>query len=75
MDLKFQFESLSDFLTMSGHGPFVWASYAVTLLAIIYLLVAPIIGSRQKLAQLRKRQRIAQASESSSSDESVDQHS
>lgn len=75
MDLEFQFASLSDFLTMSGHGAFVWASYMVTLLAIIYLLVAPIMGSRQKLAQLRKQQRIAQGSESSNSGATVDQNS
>lgn len=31
MELSFQFESLSAFFWMKGHGPYVWAAYAITL--------------------------------------------
>ncbi|UJF24740.1 heme exporter protein CcmD [Suttonella sp. R2A3] len=29
------FDSVSDFLAMGGHAPFVWSAYAITLFAII----------------------------------------
>lgn len=55
--MNFQFESFNDFMTMSGHGAFVWVSYAVTLLALLLLVVIPSIQKKQMRQQL-KRQRI-----------------
>lgn len=40
------FDSLSAVLHMDGHGGFVWAAYAITLLVLVLLVVAP--GRRQK---------------------------
>ena len=40
------FDSLSAVLHMDGHGGFVWAAYAITLVVLVLLLVAP--GRRQK---------------------------
>lgn len=52
--MKFQFESIADFITMSGHGPYVWACYAISLFVITYLLLSPL---RQQAAQKRQLQR------------------
>jgi len=60
MTLNFQFESLSDFLSMSGHGPFVWACYLVTFLAIGYLILSPILAKRRLVKTLQRQQKIAQ---------------
>jgi len=55
--MNFQFDSLSDFMTMSGHGAFVWASYMVTFLALLIMVVIPVIQKKQMRQQLQ-RQRI-----------------
>lgn len=44
------FDNLNDFIAMGGHGRYVWASYGLTLLAIIGLMV-------QSRAQRRRIQR------------------
>lgn len=65
--MKFQFDSLPDFLTMAGHGPYVWACYAITFGLMLYLAVTPTIRSRQFLRQQKRlAQRMAAAQESTS---------
>ena len=44
------FNSWEAFVSMGGHGPFVWAAYGVTLLTMLFLILQP---SRQ-LKALRK---------------------
>ncbi|MFT5083810.1 MAG: heme exporter protein D [Lentisphaeria bacterium] len=39
MELVFQFDSLSEFLSMKGHGQYVWLAYGVTILAFVNLVV------------------------------------
>lgn len=59
MELTFQFSSLADMLSMGGHGPYVWASYLITLTAIAGLGLAPYLAQRRFLAHqraLKKRQ-------------------
>jgi len=56
--MAFQFEGLLDFLTMSGHGSYVWASYAVTLLALLFLVVIPIYQRKNLAQQIKRQQRI-----------------
>lgn len=51
MNLSFQFESLSDFWMMSGHGPYVWAAYAITLAGIAIL----ILQARQRRKKVVKK--------------------
>lgn len=58
--MKFQFENLQDFIHMHGHGPYVWAAYAITLVAIGYLLAAPLLDARAFFKQQRKLQTLAQ---------------
>lgn len=58
--MKFQFETFSDFMAMSGHGPYVWAAYAITAVALIWLSVVPVIQRRAFLKQQRKLLILAQ---------------
>lgn len=65
--MKFQFESLHDFVTMAGHGPYVWACYAITFALMLYLVMAPRVRTRQFIReQKRLAQRIAAAQKSGS---------
>lgn len=59
--MHFQFESLNDFMVMSGHGAFVWASYLVTFLALLLLVVIPAIQKKQMRQQLKRQRIIEQA--------------
>lgn len=56
----FQFDSLSAFLIMDGHGPYVWASYIVTGLALKVLIWLPFAKKRELRIQLTRQQRIEQ---------------
>jgi len=47
MNLVFQFNSLVDLLNMSGHGPYVWASYIITFAGIAGLAVSSARTKRQ----------------------------
>ena len=57
--MKFQFESLADFIAMNGHGPFVWAAYAITLAALIFLVVSPVLQRKAFFKQQEKVQKLA----------------
>ncbi len=46
------FDSLEALLYMDGHGGFVWAAYAITLVVIVSLLIAPRRRQTKLLAQL-----------------------
>lgn len=35
-----QFDSFREFLVMGGHGPYVWAAYAITLAVLLGLVVS-----------------------------------
>lgn len=60
--MKFQFESLADFLAMSGHGPYVWASYAITFAALIFLILSPVLQQKAFIKQQQKMRKLSQAS-------------
>lgn len=60
--MNLQFESLRDFLLMNGHGPYVWACFAVTFAFMLYLALAPEIRTRQFIRQQKRiEQRLAAA--------------
>jgi len=59
--MNFQFESLNDFMTMSGHGAFVWVSYLVTILALLVMVVIPLLQKKQMRQQLKRQRIIEQA--------------
>lgn len=58
--MNFQFESLSDFIAMAGHGPYVWASYAVTIIALLMLVIVPYQQKKQWLKKQHRIQTLAQ---------------
>ena len=51
----FQFESLSDFAHMAGHGPYVWAAYAVSLAVMAWLVLRPLALARQHKRAIRRQ--------------------
>lgn len=59
---RFQFESIQDMLMMSGHGPFVWASYAITLAAVLWLLISPLMRQRRFFREQRRMQQLREQS-------------
>jgi len=46
------FDSLAAALSMDGHGAFVWAAYAITILVLAGMLLAPWRRQRRTLRQL-----------------------
>ncbi|WNO07705.1 heme exporter protein CcmD [Teredinibacter sp. KSP-S5-2] len=52
-NLVFQFHSLSDLLTMKGHGFYVWVSYLATFLGLGYLAIQPKIKTKTFFKQQR----------------------
>jgi heme exporter protein D len=64
--MKFQFESLEAFLTMGGHGPFVWASYALVYIIIIYLTLSPLLAKKTFLKQQKKLLQLQKKSQDNS---------
>ncbi len=53
----FQFASFSDFITMAGHGPYVWVCYLVTLMVMIWLVWSPLLRARATLRTLAAEER------------------
>lgn len=49
------FNSFSEFLSMGGHGLYVWLSYALGLVIILVNLVAPLRAGKRLQAQLIRR--------------------
>lgn len=41
MNIEFRFADLQAFMWMEGHGPYVWACYGLTLVAILFLVFEP----------------------------------
>lgn len=46
-----QFDSLAAFWTMEGHGPYVWSVYALALVILVSLAVAPLLRKRRFLRE------------------------
>ena len=64
--MKFQFESVDAFLTMGGHGPFVWASYVLVYIIIIYLTLSPLLAKKAFLKQQKKLLQLQKSSQNAS---------
>ncbi len=56
--MSMYFDSWSGFLSMEGHGLYVWSAYAVAAVVIGYNLIAPFITKRQVVAQVRRQERL-----------------
>ena len=53
--MSFQFASVEAFFAMGGHGIFVWLSYLITLLVLMWLIASPLMRSRQLRRALQRR--------------------
>jgi heme exporter protein D len=53
----FQFESLSEFIQMGGHGTYVWSAYLISLSVLIWLVVSPLHRRRKLVQEVIKQQR------------------
>ncbi len=51
------FDSVSSFLEMGGHGPYVWVCYAITVLVIAYNIWRPIRTRKVFIVDLKRRLR------------------
>ncbi len=47
------FDSLQAAWAMAGHGPYVWASYALFAVVLLALIVSPLTRQRRLLRELR----------------------
>lgn len=52
-----QFETMSEFITMDGHGLYVWLSYGIGLSIIIGNLVLPLFKRKELIKSLARRLR------------------
>jgi len=51
------YASVDELLHMNGHGGYVWVSYGVTVLALLWLAAAPLLRRRRLLADIARRAR------------------
>lgn len=49
------FDDFAQLWQMDGHGPYVWAAYAIVLLVLLWLVRAPLVRSRRALERVRAR--------------------
>lgn len=62
--MKFQFDSLSAFAHMNGHGVFVWTAYAIVYGILIYLTLSPLLQKSAFLKQQKKWQQLQKKTDS-----------
>ena len=56
--MQFQFQSLTELISMNGHGPYVWACYLFTVLILVVLTYWPLSKKRQVMRQIARQLRI-----------------
>ena len=49
------FETFADFLQMGKHGLYVWLSYGISLIAIIYNIVSAYLDRRHFFKEAKRR--------------------
>jgi len=53
--MQFQFDSMQAFISMGGHGPYIWTCFAFVFLVWGYLALAPIWQTKAFFKQEKKR--------------------
>ena len=51
------FETFADFLAMGNHGVYVWSSYVITLVVLLWNVVAPGVAMKKEMAKLKSQWR------------------
>ena len=54
------FDNWSDVIEMGGHGAFVWSTYLITVLVLVYLVWSPLARHRRQLQNLRHELEVEQ---------------
>jgi len=49
--------SLSEWLAMGGHGPYIWSAYLITLIVLALNIVQPVLARRSLVASEARRRR------------------
>ncbi|MEZ5529982.1 MAG: heme exporter protein CcmD [Porticoccaceae bacterium] len=72
--MMFRFESLQDFLQMSGHGPYVWSAYVISIAVMLWLVISPLRRRRRLLEDVERqlRREAARQHDNVSATESLD---
>lgn len=52
----FRFESINDFIQMGGHGYYVWSAYLISLIALTWLVVSPLIRRKKFMKEIARQQ-------------------
>ncbi|HBC55894.1 MAG TPA: heme exporter protein CcmD [Gammaproteobacteria bacterium] len=52
-----EFESFSEFLAMGRHGFYVWLSYGLTAIILVYNLLVPVLQRRRLIKEQAQRLR------------------
>ncbi len=58
--MQFRFESFAEFMSMAGHGPYVWACYTAALVAIAYIILTPVMRKKGIRKQLERQEKLAE---------------
>ncbi len=61
-----QFDSIADLFWMEGHGPYVWAAYGITFLAIFGLIFSIFMARKNFFATQRSIAKRASAEQNDS---------
>ena len=54
------FSSWQEFFAMGGYAPFVWPSFALTLLTLGLVLIMPVLRGRELRRQLKRLERLSE---------------
>ncbi len=49
------FDSFNELIDMGGHGPYVWACYAIALTILVFNIVSPLMAKKQFMSELSRR--------------------
>ena len=51
------FEDLTSFISMGGHGSYVWSAYAIGLVVMAWNVLAPLMARKRILTQVQRQLR------------------
>ncbi|MAD57935.1 MAG: heme exporter protein CcmD [Porticoccus sp.] len=51
----FQFNSLNDFIHMSGHGRYVWIAYFVSIFVMSYVFLVPYLRKKKLIKKIGEK--------------------
>lgn len=49
------FETLTDFIAMGKHGPFVWSAYGISFIVIVVNILAPIQRKKALMNEIKRK--------------------